>query len=372
MGDSLRERPKKIMAAMSGGVDSSAAAALLKEAGHEVAGITLRLHGCDEPRESRSCCGFGGPVKAREAAGALGIRHYVLDCVKDFEELVLRPCWEDYARGRTPNPCLLCNARVKFGLLLDYAEKLGFDYIATGHYAKIVFGPSGRPALLAGADKNKDQSYFLASLSERQLSKTLFPLAEMSKPATRAAAARFGLACAEAPESQDACLTAPGETFAGALRQRFDAEPRLGVVADGAGRILARHSGVHLFTVGQRKGIPGSGGSALWVKEIRPESGDVIVTRDEAELFSNSLEAEIIAGRGELSAGAAAGLSARVRYRQTPAPCRAVISENGLLRVTFAEPVRAVTPGQTVVLYDGDRVAGCGAILRALKTEEGM
>ena len=203
---------ERIAVAMSGGVDSSLAAALLLEQGQQVVGITLRLRECEEAQASRSCCGIDGVVRARETAGRLGVPHYVVDCVREFGEEVLRPAWEEYSRGRTPSPCLHCNERIKFGLLLRRVHELGVAALATGHYARIAAdAATGRPALLRAADVDKDQSYFLAGLSLEQLAAVRFPVGELTKQEVRERARALALPSADTPDSQDACLVGPDQ-----------------------------------------------------------------------------------------------------------------------------------------------------------------
>jgi len=353
---------ERIAVAMSGGVDSSVAAALLAQAGHALIGVTLKLQECQDAHGSRSCCGVDGITRAREVAGRLGFPHYVLDCVKDFEALVLLPAWREYAGGRTPSPCLLCNERVKFGLLLDWASRLGIPAVATGHYARIARDEIGKPALLRGCDAGKDQSYFLAGLTPAQLERALFPVGHLCKPEVRVLAKELGLPTAETPESQDACLVAPGESFAEMLRQRFDGPARPGEIVDEAGQVVGRHEGIHTFTIGQRKGLPAGAAARRWVKEISPETGQVTVTSAPDEILGSAFVASDVNWLvGELPAAALA-CSVQVRYRAASEPASIVALSSGDLRVSLGKPVKAITPGQAAVFYDGDRVLGRGWI----------
>jgi tRNA-specific 2-thiouridylase len=352
----------RIAVAMSGGVDSSVAAALLAQEGHSLVGVTLKLQECQDAQGSRSCCGVDGITRAREVAGKLGFPHYVLDCVKDFETLVLLPAWQEYAAGRTPSPCLLCNERVKFGILLAWAERLGIARVATGHYARLQRDERGQPALLRGSDQGKDQSYFLAGLSLAQLDRALFPVGNLTKPEVRALAKSQVLPSAETPESQDACLVAPGESFAEMLRTRFAAPARPGEIADETGRVVGEHAGIHLFTVGQRKGLPAGAAARRWVKAISPETGRVVVTSDPGEILGAGFVAEEPNWLcGELPAASLA-CSVQVRYRHASVPATVRAQADGSLAVALARPVQAVTPGQAAVFYDGDRVLGRGWI----------
>ena len=353
---------ERIVIAMSGGVDSSVAASLLAEQGHTLVGVTLRLQECHDAHGSRSCCGVDGITRAREVAGLLGFPHYVLDCVKDFSDLVLAPAWQEYAAGRTPSPCLLCNERVKFGILLGWAERLGIMRVATGHYARLERDAGGRLALLRGRDGGKDQSYFLAGLEPRQLERALFPVGHLCKPEVRALAKQRGLPSAETPESQDACLVEPGQSFAEMLRKRFDAPARTGDIVDEAGKPVGRHDGIHVFTVGQRKGLPAGATARRWVSAISAETGQVTVTSHADALKG----AEFLARRvswldGGLPAKPLA-CSVQIRYRHPSEPATVVADGESSLRVTLEKPVRAITPGQAAVFYDGDRALGRGWI----------
>jgi tRNA-specific 2-thiouridylase len=353
---------ERIAVAMSGGVDSSVAAALLRQGGHEIVGVTLKLQECHDAHGSRSCCGVDGIGRAREVAGKLGFPHYVLDCVGKFESLVLLPAWREYAAGRTPSPCLLCNERVKFGILLDWAGRLGIERVATGHYARIERDADGRPALRRGSDAAKDQSYFLAGLSPAQLARARFPVGHLCKPEVRALARQHGLPTAETPESQDACLVAPGESFAEMLRVRFGAPAQPGAIVDEAGQVVGRHAGIHAFTIGQRKGLPAGAKSRRWVKSISPATAEVTVTSDPRAILGTELVAKDVSWlAGELPSAPLA-CSVQVRYRHASEPATIVAQADGSLAVTLARPAKAITPGQAAVFYDGDRVLGRGWI----------
>lgn len=357
----------RIVVAMSGGVDSSVTAALLAERGFEVVGLTLRLWLCEEQTgSSKSCCGTDGVASARSAAAELGVPHYVVEGREPFEEQVLLPSWEEYARGRTPNPCVLCNERIKLGLLLQHADRLGASRLATGHYARVAEGP----ALLRGRDADKDQSYFLFSLEREQLARMVLPLGELTKEEVRREASRLGLPNAERPESQDACLGGGGEGFAEALRRRFGREGRAGDIVDPTGRVLGRHDGLHRFTVGQRRGLGVAMGRPAYVLAIDPERGDVIVGTDEVDLLSPGL---LAGGVRWLvpppEPGAILEGEVQIRYRHRAVPAAVEVLEDSRTSVRFAEPQRAVTPGQAAVFYREDRVLGGGWIERALGDE---
>jgi tRNA-specific 2-thiouridylase len=342
----------KIAVAMSGGVDSSLAAALLKAGGHEVTGLTMDL--------SR---GRGTAVApARRNAEHIGIEHQVLDLADEFQEAVLRPAWLEYAGGRTPSPCLRCNVEMKFGLLADAAFRMGAERLATGHYARVEAGPDGAPILLRGADPSKDQSYFLAFLSRQQLERSTFPLGAMTKQVVRAMAAELGLPGAAAAESQDACIVQEGESFAETLRNLFGAEARPGPVVDDEGRMLGTHGGAHLFTIGQRKGMPAPASGRCWVKAIEPERRTVRVTCDRDKLMAVKLAASRVNWIGGTPPSGQIRCGVQIRYRHEAVPARLYPVGGDKVEVFFDSPVRAVTPGQAAVFYDGERVLGGGWI----------
>lgn len=351
----------RVVMAMSGGVDSSVAAALLIQEGFQVIGVTLLLHGCSH-NIGKACCGMEGVAQAREVAGVLGIPHYVLGWQKQFEDLVLRPVWDEFARGRTPNPCLLCNGRIKFGLLLDRARELGARWMATGHYARIVAADTDAPALFRAGDRNKDQSYFLARLSNAQLNRSLFPLGRLDKKEVRELARQFSLPNAEAPESQDACMVAPGGSFSESLRTKFGEAAVEGPIIDSDGRTIKLHTGIHQFTVGQRRGIGIAAKSRLWVKGIDSASAAVFVTSDPDELLAGGLEASQVRWLGERPTRWPLECEIQVRYRQQPVRACVEAVGHDSVRVTFNRAIRAVTPGQAAVFFNGEQVLGSGWI----------
>lgn len=353
---------ERIAVAMSGGVDSSAAAALLVRAGHEVVGITLQLLPCEDRPLGGGCCSLESSLAARSVADRLGVDHVVVDARGTFEQRVLRPCWDDYARGQTPNPCVLCNAAVKWGTLLDKARALGASKLATGHYARLGPGPAGRLSLLRGADPKKDQSYFLFALEQEQLAATLLPLGAMSKPQVRALARELGLATAERPESQDACFESSEDGFAESLRLRFGDEPRPGAIVDRSGRSVGKHLGLHRYTLGQRHGLGVSLGGRAFVSALDASKNEVVVTTDPADLLSCELRVRL-AGARDRPLPERCLVQIRSRHRAVPA--QVVPEGEDFARVAFSEPQRAVTPGQAAVLYDGERVAGGGFIVAA-------
>ena len=355
----------RIVAAMSGGVDSSVAAALLLERGFEVIGVTLQLHACHESAQGRSCCGTDAITQARAAAGHLGIHHYVLDCRQLFEETVLLRSWEEYSRGRTPNPCVICNEHIKFGVLSDYAGALGADKLATGHYARIGVGKNGKAFLMRGADARKDQSYFLFSIPSDRLSAAIFPVGGLTKEAVRSMARRMGLPNADRQESQDACFSPKEGSYPEGLRRRFNDAARPGPFLDEGGRTLGVHSGIHRFTVGQRRGLGIALGSPAWVKSIDTKSAAVSLTTNKEELIARGLIATGIRWCALTPRFKRLRCSVQVRYNQAPVFATVEPVESASIRVRFDRPLRAVTPGQAVVFFSGVHVLGGGWIDRS-------
>lgn len=356
---------QRIVVALSGGVDSSVAALLLQREGHELIGVTLQLQRCQDGKASRSCCGIDGVVRARASAAQLGIRHYVLDNVEAFEAQVLAPSWAEYDRGRTPSPCLRCNEQIKFGTLLGWAKRLGASAVATGHYARIVSADDGALELWRGVDETKDQSYFLSGLTREQLASIRFPLGGLRKEEVRRIASEAGLPTAEQQESQDACLVGAGEAFAEVLRRRFDGAARPGKVVDEEGQQLGEHEGLHHYTVGQRRGLPIQSLQRSWVKSIDGESGAVVITRQPNALLCQKVQASgmrWVAGEAPARSAAPLRCSAQIRsqHRASAAELQRYDAEQVELR--FDEAVRAVAPGQALVLYQGERVLGRGWI----------
>jgi len=348
----------KIVVAMSGGVDSSVTAALLVEQGYNVEGASLRLWEAPRPAP-RSCSDHRG---AAEIAGALGIRHTLIDARADFARAVVRPFVGEYIAGRTPNPCVACNRDFKLGILLEWARSRGADYVATGHYARVARDfKTGWSALARGVDRQKDQSYFLFALSQEQLSATLFPLGGLAKSEVRAVARRLALSVAERPESQDVCF-GDYRTFVETLAD--PAELHGGEIVDRAGNVLGYHDGLHRLTIGQRKGLGISAAEPLYVLEIDEATRRVVVGGRE-ELNRCGLVAGSL-NWIEPPAATEFAAEVQVRYRAPAIPCRVRLFADGRCEAHFASAFPAVTPGQAAVFYRGDTVLGGGWIERSL------
>jgi tRNA-specific 2-thiouridylase len=368
----------KIAVAMSGGVDSSAAAAALKEAGHELVGFTMQLwnqrRGLNvdengEPLPSR-CCSLDDVYDARRVAEELGFPFYVLNLENDFERDVVEPFVESYLAGETPIPCVACNSRLKFASLDRLAQSLGCEKVATGHYARVEFdATANRYRLLRGRDARKDQSYFLWELTQAQLSRVMFPLGDLTKTDTREIARRSGLAVAEKSESQEICFVPDGD-YAGFIDRYLEAEgrtdenPKAGEIVDASGRSLGEHAGIHRYTVGQRRGLGVSAERPLYVVQIDARRGRVVVGGED-ELSSREFVARGVNWIAFDELVAPVRAEVRVRYRHEPAPASVEMIGEARARIVFDEPQRAITPGQTTVFYRGEEVLGGGWIARS-------
>lgn len=345
----------RIAAAMSGGVDSSAAALLLLREGRELLGLTLRLFEGGEEG-----------VDAAAAAAQMGFPHRTLDMCQEFQSGVIAPFVLEYEQGRTPNPCVLCNRAVKFGALLQKAEELGCSRLATGHYARLDLDRgSGRWLLRKAAHLEKDQSYVLAMLTQEQLGRVLFPLGEYSKEEVRAIAREAGLANARKGDSQDICFIPDGD-YGAFLRRHTGRTYPAGPFLDEAGAVLGRHTGIVDYTVGQRRGLGvSSNRGRLYVKEVRPEDNTVVLSGNDS-LFARTLTGK---GLNLIACERLDGpvrLAAKIRYRMAEQPCTVEQTGEDTVRLTFDQPQRAITPGQTVVFYDGDAVVGGAVIERSI------
>lgn len=352
----MSDRPT-VIAAMSGGVDSSVAAALLKQQGYNVIGATLRLRPCTDEDNAKWCCSRGAEEQSRAVAGVLDIPHYVIDASDIFETEILRPAWEEYDLGRTPSPCIRCNDRIKFKMLMDLGKKLGAEHVATGHYARVVQNES-HPELLRGTDPTKDQSYFLFSLPPEYLRAAIFPLGGLLKTEVRKLAKGFQFPNAERKDSQDACFSYGEEGFAEALRIRFNAVSRPGAVLNMKGERMGNHQGIHLYTVGQRKGLRIAVGKRAYVARIDGDKDRVYLTDNPGDLACTSLTATDITWTGGVMPPLPIRCEAQIRYRHHPARAEASLDDTGRLRVQFDLPESAAAPGQAVVLFDGERVLG--------------
>ncbi len=352
---------QRVVVGMSGGVDSSVAAALLVEQGCEVIGVTMHLAG-----SASRCCSLDDADDARRVAERLGIRFYVANYTDRFRAEVMEPFADAYLSGRTPIPCIACNRRFKFHYLLERARALGATRVATGHYARVETDPaSGTRRLLRGADPRKDQSYFLFDLDQSQLRRASFPLGELCKDEVRARARALGLATAEKPESQEICFVPDGDYAAAVERLRPHALPGHGEIVDPAGRVLGRHAGIHRFTVGQRRGLGLAARRPLYVTRIDAAANRVVVGEVD-ELLAPGAELEAVSFVAGEPPGAALPVHAQIRYRDAGAPGSLEPLPGRRARLHFERPVRAVTPGQAAVFYDGDVVLGGGWITGAM------
>lgn len=345
----------RIIVGMSGGVDSSVCAYLLKKAGHQVIGITMQTWEADkfEP----------GKLIIRDAsniAAILGIPYHVIDFHKEFNKSVIGYFVNEYTEGRTPNPCIICNRYVKWRALLDASDMYKADYVATGHYASVERLSNGRYALKRAENLGKDQTYALFNLSQEQLARTIMPIGCYTKGEIRAIAEEAGLPVADKPDSQEICFIPDGD-YAGYICRYAGRGFEEGNFVSTDGRILGKHKGIIHYTIGQRKGLGIAFGIPLFVKEIRPLTNEVVLGTDE-EVFSNVLYADRLNYMSLMEFKDGMKLTAKIRYNHSGAGCRVYMEGKDMLKCVFEEPVRAVTPGQAVVFYDGSYTAGGGII----------
>ena len=360
----------KVVVGLSGGVDSSVAAYLLKKAGHEVIGVTMQIWQEEEnsiQEENGGCCGLSAVEDARRVAQMLDIPYYVMNFRSEFKSAVIDYFVEEYKAGRTPNPCIACNRYVKWESLYSRARAIGADCIATGHYSQIVKLENGRYALQKSVTDAKDQTYALYNLTQEQLANTMMPVGAYSKEEIRGIAEEIGLLVANKPDSMEICFV-PDDDYAGFIEDYTGESFPEGNFVNTAGEVLGKHKGIIHYTVGQRKGLGIALGARAFVKEIRPETNEVVLATNE-ELFSSVLYADRINFMSIASLDAPMEVMAKIRYNHKGAPAVIEMAGEDLLKVTFSEPQRAVTPGQAVVFYDGDIVVGGATILGCEKPE---
>ena len=346
---------------MSGGVDSSVAAALLAESGHDVIGLSMQLYDQTEGQTGfGTCCTIDDLHDARRVAHRLNIPHYIVNFEKEFQRTVVSNFIDEYVAGRTPIPCAHCNSDLKFAMLLERARGFDADVVATGHYARVGTDPlTGRRLLRRGLDGGKDQSYFLFSLTQDQLSSASFPVGGLTKDAVREVARDLGLSVADKPDSQEICFVPDGD-YAAFIERAGDI-PGEGAIVNQAGDVLGRHGGVHRFTVGQRKGLGIAAAEPLYVLELRPAEKTVVVGA-RPQLERTTLTAAKVNWIAGAPPAGTRRVAAQIRHRHQPAPASLRATDEGRAAVEFDAPQMAITPGQAVVFYDGDLVLGGGWI----------
>lgn len=356
---------RRVVVGMSGGVDSSMAACLLLEQGYEVTGVTMQLrqeNAFHIQEENDGCCGLTAAEEARRVAMQLGIRHFVMDFSEEFQTHVINYFTDEYRNGRTPNPCIACNRYVKWEALLRRGMELGADYIATGHYARIIRQPDGRYALKKSVTAAKDQTYALYSLTQEQLARTVMPVGEYEKETVRKRAEEAGLVVAHKPDSMEICFVPDGD-YASFIEQETGVGDEPGNFVDIYGNVLGVHRGITHYTIGQRKGLGLAMGHPVFVTEIRPETREVVIGESE-DVFRKTLHADHLNFMSVPEFDGEVRAVAKIRYNHRGDDCVVRMTGHDMVEVVFDRPQRAVTPGQAVVFYDGDVVMGGGTIMQ--------
>ncbi len=361
----MNHKKKRLIAGLSGGVDSSVAAAICQEQGYEVIGVTLKMKTCDDSRErTKACCGIDDNIQARLVANKLEIPHYFLDVRDQFREKILQYAWDEYKIAKTPNPCILCNYYLKFGALLSYAKSLGADGVITGHYAILERDKNNNNKIFKGVDEKKNQTYFLCALTQEQLNHCYMPLGEYTKTEVRKIAEKLDLPSAQKAESQDACFGYKGETFANTLSRFFENELPPGDIVTEDGKIVGKHNGIHNFTIGQRKGHGIALGKPAYVIKIDAVTNIITLSTDREKLFSRKLEAD---NMNWLEVpGDEFRCYAQIRYNQQAK--KATVKRIGEKKaiVEFDEGVSAITAGQAIALYENNKLLAGGWISQVI------
>ena len=351
----------KALIAMSGGVDSSVAALLIKQAGYECMGCTMRLYDGDGTAEGEStCCSLSDVEDARSVAMRLGMPYQVFNFKEEFESRVIQKFADSYIQGITPNPCIDCNRYLKFGKLHDRGKELGYDYVVTGHYARIEQLEDGSYALKKALDPTKDQSYVLYSMTQEELAHTMFPLGGMSKTETRKIAEENGFVNADKPDSQDICFVPDGD-YARVVEKYTGVKSQPGNFTDSSGNVIAPHKGIIHYTVGQRRGLGIASSEPYYVCRICPENNTVILGRHQ-ELFSSETDVKEVNWISGTAPSGPVRCKVKIRYRHKEQPALVTPTGPDTVHIVFDEPQRAITPGQAAVFYDGDIVLGGGVI----------